>query len=118
MARMYNGLRNGTTTELAAAGSLPFRCEASTFRRRGRAAGVRLRIDARDREVHCRVAQRGRDPVPEEARLGELGVDAATVRVIATGYLAPVVLDECRCFTHHAPWLTLRGLELVFERNA
>lgn len=50
--------------------------------------------------------------------IGELGVDAESVRVIATGYLAPVVLDECRCFTHHAPWLTLRGLELVFERNA
>lgn len=49
--------------------------------------------------------------------IGELGVDVDTVRVIATGYLAPVVLDECRCFTHHAPWLTLRGLELVFERN-
>jgi type III pantothenate kinase len=39
------------------------------------------------------------------------------VTVIATGYLAPLVLDECRCFTVHAPWLTLRGLELVFARN-
>ncbi len=47
----------------------------------------------------------------------ELGVDPADVRVIATGYLAPLVLDECRCFTHHSPWLTLRGLELVFARN-
>jgi type III pantothenate kinase len=48
----------------------------------------------------------------------ELGADPAGVRVIATGYLAPLVADECRCFTDTAPWLTLRGLELVFERNA
>ncbi len=47
----------------------------------------------------------------------ELGADPADVHVIATGYLAGLVLDECRCFTQHAPWLTLRGLELVFERN-
>ena len=33
--------------------------------------------------------------------------------VIATGYLAPLVLDECRCFTEHDPWLTLRGLRRV-----
>ena len=39
------------------------------------------------------------------------------VRVIATGYLAPLVADECRCFTDHAPSLTLRGLELAFARN-
>src|SRR4051812_24877882 len=49
--------------------------------------------------------------------IAELGADPDDVRVIATGYLAPLVLDECRCFTDHAPWLTLRGLELVFERN-
>jgi type III pantothenate kinase len=47
----------------------------------------------------------------------ELGADPDDVRVIATGYLAPLVVDECRCFTDRAPWLTLRGLELVFERN-
>ena len=50
--------------------------------------------------------------------IAELGVDTADVHVIATGYLAPLVLDECGSFTHHAPWLTLRGLELVFARNA
>lgn len=49
--------------------------------------------------------------------IAELGVDTDDVHVIATGYLAPVVVDECRCFTHHFPWLTLRGLELVFDRN-
>lgn len=47
----------------------------------------------------------------------ELGVEPADVGVIATGHLAPLVLDECRCFTDHSPWLTLRGLELVFARN-
>jgi type III pantothenate kinase len=52
------------------------------------------------------------------ARLtAELGVSADDMRVIATGHLAPLVMDECRCFTDHAPWLTLRGLELVFARN-
>ena len=50
--------------------------------------------------------------------IDELDVDPDDVRVIATGPLAPVVLDVCRCFTDHAPWLTLRGLELVFARNA
>ncbi len=47
----------------------------------------------------------------------ELGVGADDLRVIATGHLAPLVLDVCRCFTHHAPWLTLLGLERVFNRN-
>ena len=39
------------------------------------------------------------------------------VHVVATGGLAPLVEEECRCFTDHQPWLTLLGLELVFERN-
>lgn len=47
----------------------------------------------------------------------ELGVETDDVRVVATGYLAPLVLDECRCFTDHEPWLTFRGLEIVFRRN-
>jgi type III pantothenate kinase len=49
--------------------------------------------------------------------IGELGVPADDVAVIATGYLAGVVLDECGCFTAYSPWLTLQGLELVFARN-
>ncbi len=53
-----------------------------------------------------------------ERMIAELGVQSEEVRVIATGYLAPLVVEECRCFTHQAPWLTLRGLELVFERNS
>jgi type III pantothenate kinase len=39
------------------------------------------------------------------------------ITVVATGYLAPLVYDECRCFSVHDPWLTLRGLELVYQRN-
>ncbi len=47
----------------------------------------------------------------------ELGEPAGDVHVIATGHLAPLLLEECRCFTDHAPWLTLQGLRLVFDRN-
>jgi type III pantothenate kinase len=47
----------------------------------------------------------------------ELGVPVADVHVIATGGLAPIVVEECRSFTAHQPWLTLIGLELVFLRN-
>jgi type III pantothenate kinase len=47
----------------------------------------------------------------------ELDVPADSVNVIATGGLAPIVVDECRSFTDHQPWLTLLGLELVFSRN-
>ena len=47
----------------------------------------------------------------------ELGVAASEVNVVATGGLAPVVVDECASFTDHQPWLTLLGLETVFGRN-
>jgi type III pantothenate kinase len=40
------------------------------------------------------------------------------VTVIATGHLAPLVAGECRRLTTLDPWLTLRGLALVFDRNA
>ncbi len=39
------------------------------------------------------------------------------VNVIATGGLAPLVVDECSTVTDQQPWLTLMGLELVFHRN-
>ncbi len=48
----------------------------------------------------------------------ELDVPREIVHVIATGGLAPVVVNECRSITDHQPWLTLRGLELVFDRNS
>ena len=38
--------------------------------------------------------------------------------VIATGGLAPVIIDECRTITHHEPMITLVGLRMVFERNS
>jgi type III pantothenate kinase len=38
--------------------------------------------------------------------------------VVATGGLAPVVIEECKTVDHHEPWLTLEGLRLVFEKNA
>jgi type III pantothenate kinase len=38
--------------------------------------------------------------------------------VIATGGLAPLVLEESATITHHEPDLTLIGLRLVFDRNA
>src|SRR5439155_1231316 len=38
--------------------------------------------------------------------------------VVATGGLAPLVVDHCASVQHHEPWLTLEGLRLIFERNA
>lgn len=50
--------------------------------------------------------------------IDELGVDPDEVRVIATGHVAPLLLEEIDSFTDHEPWLTLQGLRLVFERNS
>jgi type III pantothenate kinase len=44
----------------------------------------------------------------------ELG---AGVTTIATGGLAGAVLAACERIDHHDPWLTLKGLRLVWERN-
>ena len=52
------------------------------------------------------------------AELGAERDDVSGVTVIATGSLASLVYDECTCFTAYDPWLTLRGLELVWARNA
>jgi type III pantothenate kinase len=43
--------------------------------------------------------------------------DPASVTVIATGGLAPLVIDEVSVIDAYEPWLTLIGLRLVFERN-
>jgi type III pantothenate kinase len=43
--------------------------------------------------------------------------DPGSVTVIATGGLAPLVLDEISVIDAHEPWLTLIGLRLVYERN-
>ncbi len=47
-----------------------------------------------------------------------LGLGPDDVNVVATGGLAPLVIAECRTVTDHEPWLTLLGLEIVFDRNA
>jgi len=44
-------------------------------------------------------------------------LDAPDATVIATGGLAPVVIPHCRTIDHFAPWLTLHGLRLVYEKN-
>jgi type III pantothenate kinase len=43
--------------------------------------------------------------------------DPGAVTVIATGGLAPLVIDEVPNIDAHEPWLTLIGLRLVWERN-
>ena len=43
--------------------------------------------------------------------------DPESVTVIATGGLAPLVIDEVSVIDAYEPWLTLIGLRLVFERN-
>ncbi|NHC44222.1 type III pantothenate kinase [Motilibacter aurantiacus] len=47
----------------------------------------------------------------------ELASDPDDVTVIATGGLAPLVLEESSSIDAHEPWLTLHGLRLAFERN-
>lgn len=49
--------------------------------------------------------------------VAELNLELGDVNVIATGGLAPLVVEECATFSEHEPWLTLLGLELVFARN-
>lgn len=44
----------------------------------------------------------------------ELGPGVTTV---ATGGLAPAVLEACTSIDHHDEWLTLKGLRLIWERN-
>lgn len=43
--------------------------------------------------------------------------DPGSVAVVATGGLAPVVLDVSTSVTAHEPWLTLHGLALVYGRT-
>jgi type III pantothenate kinase len=47
----------------------------------------------------------------------ELADDPDDVTVVATGGLAPLVLEESHAIDVHEPWLTLIGLRLVFQRN-
>ena len=43
--------------------------------------------------------------------------DPESVTIIATGGLAPLVIDEVAVIDAHEPWLTLIGLRLTYERN-
>jgi type III pantothenate kinase len=43
--------------------------------------------------------------------------DQDSVSIIATGGLAPLVIDEVSMIDAYEPWLTLIGLRLVYERN-
>jgi type III pantothenate kinase len=43
--------------------------------------------------------------------------DPESVTVIATGGLAPLVIDEVKIIDAYEPWLTLIGLRLIYERN-
>ncbi|MFS2292021.1 MAG: type III pantothenate kinase [Actinomadura sp.] len=47
----------------------------------------------------------------------ELAEDPDEVTIIATGGLAPLVLEESRTVDVFEPWLTLIGLRLIYERN-
>jgi type III pantothenate kinase len=49
--------------------------------------------------------------------LAELGLEPGQANVVATGGLVPLVVEECASFTDHQPWLTLLGLEIVYQRN-
>lgn len=53
------------------------------------------------------------DRIVEEVA-AELPVPPA---VVATGGLAPAVVQACRRIDHHDPWLTLKGLRIVWDRN-
>ena len=46
-----------------------------------------------------------------------VGDSGAPVAVVATGGLAPLVLEDSSTITHHEPDLTLVGLALVFDRT-
>jgi type III pantothenate kinase len=43
--------------------------------------------------------------------------DPDSVTIIATGGLAPLVIDEVGVIDAYEPWLTLIGLRLIYERN-
>ncbi|MFC6879728.1 MULTISPECIES: type III pantothenate kinase [Actinomadura] len=47
----------------------------------------------------------------------DLAENPESVTVIATGGLAPLVLEESRSIDAFEPWLTLVGLRLIYERN-
>ncbi|SIR66270.1 type III pantothenate kinase [Williamsia sterculiae] len=57
------------------------------------------------------------DGLVSRVRREVAGFDTGEVTVVATGYLAPLVIDECTTITAHQPYLVLDGLRLVDERQ-
>ena len=56
------------------------------------------------------------DGLVERIKRDVPGFGGSDVCAIATGYLAPLIYDECRSLTVHHPHLTLDGLRRVHER--
>ncbi|MFT3660184.1 MAG: type III pantothenate kinase [Gordonia sp. (in: high G+C Gram-positive bacteria)] len=56
------------------------------------------------------------DGLVERIKADVPGFAGRDVVVVATGYQAPMMYDECRTLTDHAPFLTLDGLRRVHER--
>jgi type III pantothenate kinase len=50
--------------------------------------------------------------------IAEQGLDRSAVTVVATGALAPLVIDDCDVIDQHEPFLTLLGLQRAFIRNS
>lgn len=57
------------------------------------------------------------DGLVERIRREIPGFAGDDVAVVATGYLAPLMFDECRSLTDHHPYLALDGLRRVHERS-
>ncbi|QUD83403.1 type III pantothenate kinase [Gordonia polyisoprenivorans] len=57
------------------------------------------------------------DGLVNRIRTTVAGFDGDDVTVVATGYLAPLMFDECSTLTTHHSHLTLEGLRLVHERT-
>ena len=67
---------------------------------------------------HLRLRRPGRgDRLPDGGRAGARQT-RTSVTIIATGGLAPLVIDEVKIIDAYEPWLTLIGLRLIYERNA
>ncbi|WP_132992941.1 type III pantothenate kinase [Gordonia zhaorongruii] len=56
------------------------------------------------------------DGLVERIRRDIPGFGGPEVTVVATGYLAPLIFDECHSLSVHHPHLTLDGLRRVHER--
>ena len=104
-----------TGDRVAVAGRVMF------LRNTGKLCFARLREgDGTELQVMVSLADVGEESLARFKALVDLGDLLAVqgeLNVIATGGLAPVVVEECAVFTAHQPWLTLLGLEIVFTRN-